>query len=149
VIPSASTSLSVAYRSALRMLKLVNALLDFSRIEAGERIAAIQAIDIARLTRDITAMFESTAQRAGVHLTVDCPPLTQLVEVDPDAWERIVSNVISNAVKFTPEGRPLLVVTGVLPSLRGRLRPAVRARSARKPGLQAARNAGRRSPSEN
>ncbi|MEO6857424.1 MAG: ATP-binding protein, partial [Solirubrobacteraceae bacterium] len=104
VISVARASLSVAHRSALRMLKLVNALLDFSRIEAGEQIAVIQATDIARLTREITAMFESTAQRAGLRLTMDCPSLPQLVEVDPDAWERIVSNLISNALKFTPEG---------------------------------------------
>jgi signal transduction histidine kinase len=95
--------LLAAHRSALRMLKLVEALLDFSRIEAGARIAAAPT-DVAQLTREIAATFRSTVERAGLRLVVDCPQLPAPVYVDADAWERVVSNLLSNALKFTLEG---------------------------------------------
>ena len=87
------------------MLRLwVNALLDFSRIEVGQDIGGFQKTDLARLTAEIAAMFQSAAHRSGVRLVVDCPPLPVHACADPDAWERIVSNLISNALKFTPSG---------------------------------------------
>jgi signal transduction histidine kinase len=86
------------------MLKLVNGLLDFSRLEAGEPIGTFQPTDVAQLTRDVAAMFRSTAARAGLRLSVDCPPLAETVYVDREAWERIISNLLSNALKFTPVG---------------------------------------------
>ncbi len=97
-------NIAVTSRSALRMLKLVNALLEFSRIEAGEQVVTFQRTDVARLTRDVASMFRSTAERAGLRLSVDCRSLPDPLYVDPEAWERIVSNLISNAIKFTPEG---------------------------------------------
>src|SRR6185437_10282604 len=105
-------SVAVAHRSASRMLRLVNSLLDFSRLEVGQDIGGFQRTDVARLTAEIAAMFQSAAHRAGVRLVVDCPPLPELVCADPDAWERIVSNLISNALKFTPSGE-VLVSTSV------------------------------------
>src|SRR5947209_4057303 len=86
------------------MLKLVNALLEFSRIEAGEQLSAFRPTDVARLTRDVASMFRSTAERAGLRFSVDCRSPSDALNVDPEAWDRIVSNLISNAIKFTPEG---------------------------------------------
>ncbi|MBV9717358.1 MAG: response regulator [Solirubrobacterales bacterium] len=100
----ARESLEAAHRGALRMLKLVNALLDFARIEAGTHLAAFAPTDLARLTCEIAAMFTSTVERAGLRLTVDCPRFSAPVYVDPEAWESIVSNLLSNALKFTPAG---------------------------------------------
>ena len=100
----ARDQIEIARRSASRMLKLVNGLLDFSRLEAGEPIGTFQPSDVAQLTRDIAAMFRATAARAGLRLSVDCPPLAETVYVDREAWERIVSNLLSNALKFTPVG---------------------------------------------
>ena len=95
--------IAVASRSALRMLKLVNALLEFSRIEAGEQVGVFRPTDVAQLTRDVASLFRSTAERAGLRLSVDCSH-GNLLNVDSEAWERIVSNLISNAIEFTPEG---------------------------------------------
>jgi PAS domain S-box-containing protein len=96
--------LEVAHRNALRLLKLVNTLLDFSRIEAGRAQASYDPTDLARLTSELASNFRSACDRAGLTLTVDCGPLPELVHVDRDMWEKIVLNLLSNAFKFTFEG---------------------------------------------
>ncbi|NNC22031.1 response regulator [Corallococcus exiguus] len=92
------------HRNGLRLLKLVNTLLEFSRIEAGRLHATAVPTDLAALTRGLASGFRSTVERAGLTLDVDCPPLPHPVKVDPDQWEKIVLNLISNAFKFTHQG---------------------------------------------
>jgi PAS domain S-box-containing protein len=94
----------IAHRNSLRLLKLVNTLLDFSRIEAGRAQATFEATDLATLTADLASTFRSMIERAGLRYLVDCPPLDQPVYVDRDMWEKIVLNLLSNAYKFTLEG---------------------------------------------
>jgi signal transduction histidine kinase len=96
--------LDLIHRNTKRLLKLVNALLEFSRIEAGRVLAACEPTDLASLTRDVASIFRSTIERAGLGFVVDCPPLSELVYVDPEMWEKIVVNLISNALKFTFRG---------------------------------------------
>lgn len=91
-------------RSAMRMLKLVNTLLDFSRLDAGERLRVFEPTDVAELTREVAAMFRSTAERAGLRLLIDCPSLPARIAVDRQGWEQIVCNLMSNALKFTNTG---------------------------------------------
>ena len=91
-------------RNAQRLEKLVNTLLEFARHEEGRARATFQPMDLAALTREFASLFESAAQRAGLSLTVDCPPLPETVWVDPEAWEKIVLNLVSNAVKYTHTG---------------------------------------------
>ncbi len=92
------------HRNSLRLLKLVNALLDFSRIEAGRVQARYQPVDLAALTRDLASVFGSAANRAELKLRVECSPLPQAVYVDRDMWEKIVLNLLSNAFKSTFDG---------------------------------------------
>jgi signal transduction histidine kinase len=94
----------VAYRNGLRLLKLVNSLLDFARIEAGRVQASYEPTDLAALTTDLASSFRSATDKAGLRLTVQCQPLPQPVYVDRDMWEKVVLNLISNAFKFTLEG---------------------------------------------
>jgi PAS domain S-box-containing protein len=96
--------LEVAHRNALRLLKLVNTLLDFSRIEASRIEAAYEPTDLATMTSDLAGVFRSAIERAGLRFAVDCPPLSQPVFVDREMWEKIVLNLLSNALKFTFEG---------------------------------------------
>jgi len=96
--------LDIVYRNQLRLLKLVNTLLDFSRIEAGRVQARFTPTDLAALTTDLASAFRSATERAGLNLIVDCPPLPAPVYVDPEMWEKIVLNLISNAFKFTFAG---------------------------------------------
>jgi len=96
--------LDIVYRNQLRLLKLVNTLLEFSRIEAGRVQARFTPTDLATLTADLASAFRSATDRAGLQLIVDCPPLPTPVYVDPEMWEKIVLNLISNAFKFTFKG---------------------------------------------
>lgn len=104
VSPAVHEVLAIAHRNGLRLLKLVNGLLDFSRIEAGRSRALFAPTDLAAVTADLASSFRSACERAGLTLTVDCPPLPEAVYVDRDTWEKIVLNLLSNAFKFTFEG---------------------------------------------
>jgi signal transduction histidine kinase len=104
-LPSdALASVNVAHRNSLRLLKLVNTLLDFSRIEAGRIDASYETTDLATATAELASVFRSAIEKAGLTLTVACPPLPEPVYVDRDMWEKIVLNLLSNAFKFTFEG---------------------------------------------
>jgi PAS domain S-box-containing protein len=102
----AVASLTVSHRNALRLLKLVNTMLDFSRIEAGRAQACYQPVDLAPLTAELASNFQSLCQKAGLRLIVHCTALTpdEPAYVDRDMWEKIVLNLLSNAFKFTLQG---------------------------------------------
>lgn len=96
--------LETAHRNSVRLLKLVNTLLDFSRIEAGRIEASYEPTDLAALTAELASVFRSAVERAGMRLAIDCPPLAEPLYVDRQMWEKIVLNLLSNAFKFTFEG---------------------------------------------
>ena len=102
--PEQRERIDAAFRNSLRLLKLVNALLDFSRIEAGRARACFEPLDLGALTQELASSFRSACERAGIALEVRCRPLSQAVYVDRDMWEKIVLNLLSNAFKFTLEG---------------------------------------------
>ena len=97
-------ALRAVHRNELRLLRLVNALLDFSRIEAGRIRASYEPTDLAQLTRELTAVFRSAIERAGLAFDVACEPLGAPVSIDRQMWEKIVLNLLSNALKFTFDG---------------------------------------------
>jgi len=96
--------LEVAYRNSVRLLRLVNTLLDFSRLEAGRIEACYEPTDLPKLTAELASMFRSATERAGLQLIVNCPPITEAAYVDREMWEKIVFNLLSNAFKFTFQG---------------------------------------------
>lgn len=96
--------LELVHRNALRLAKLVNTLLDFSRIQAGRMQARFEPVDLAAVTAELASVFRSAIDRAGLDFTVDCPPLPEPVYVDRDMWEKVVLNLLSNALKFTFDG---------------------------------------------
>jgi signal transduction histidine kinase/CheY-like chemotaxis protein len=100
----AREQLDVAYRNSLRLLKLVNTVLDFSRIEAERAEANYEPVELGAFTAELASVFRSTMAKAGLRFVVDCPPLAQPAYIDRGMWEKIVFNLLSNAFKFTFEG---------------------------------------------
>ncbi|HET9684646.1 MAG TPA: ATP-binding protein, partial [Gemmatimonadaceae bacterium] len=100
----------LAHRNSLRLLKLVNSLLDFSRIEAGRADAHYEPVDLAAYTTELASAFRSTVERAGLKLEVHAKPLSSPVYVDPDLWEKVVLNLMSNAYKHTFTGEIAVTV---------------------------------------
>jgi signal transduction histidine kinase/CheY-like chemotaxis protein len=96
--------LALVEHNGRRMLKLVNTLLDFARIEAGRVQAAYVRTDLGIFTAELASSFRSAIERAGMELAIDCPPGLTDAWVDREMWEKIVLNLISNAFKFTFEG---------------------------------------------
>jgi PAS domain S-box-containing protein len=96
--------IETTHRNALRLLKLVNSLLDFSRIEAGRVRATYLPVDLTQQTKDLSSVFESAMEKGGLAYTLELQPLPEKVYVDRDMWEKIVLNLLSNAFKFTLKG---------------------------------------------
>jgi signal transduction histidine kinase/DNA-binding response OmpR family regulator len=104
-IPAAlQTRLHLIHQNSLRLLKLVNSLLDFSRLEAGLLQPIFEPTDLAGATRAIASSFQPAMTRAGLSYRLECEALDELVFVDRDLWEKIILHLLSNAFKFTLEG---------------------------------------------
>ena len=97
-------SVELIHRNGLRLLRLVNTLLDFSRIEANRSQASYEPTDLAAVTADLASLFRAAIEKAGMALRVEAPAISEPVYVDREMWEKIVLNLLSNAFKFTFEG---------------------------------------------
>jgi PAS domain S-box-containing protein len=111
-IPAAEREqLQMVQRNGQRLLKLVNTLLDFSRIEAGRMQAAYQLTDLAAFTTELASVFRSAIEQANLRLVIDCSLLNAAAWVDREMWEKIVLNLLSNAFKFTLEGEIAVILS--------------------------------------
>jgi signal transduction histidine kinase/serine phosphatase RsbU (regulator of sigma subunit)/CheY-like chemotaxis protein len=99
-----SEQVELVHRNGQRLLKLVNALLDFSKLEAGRLQARFVPVDAGALTAELVGTFCDACQRAGLALEITCDELPERVYLDPDLWERVVLNLVSNAFKVTTSG---------------------------------------------
>ena len=99
--PEQRRRFEVVQRNGERLLKLVNTLLDFSRLESGRVQATYEPIDLTRYTAELASMFESAYDRSQLGLTIDCEPLPSRLYVDREMWAKIVLNLLSNALKAT------------------------------------------------
>lgn len=103
---SQASSISLVYRNARRLLRLVNSILDFARAEAGKLSSQFTPLSLGVITSELASSFRSAVESAGISFIVENnTPDDLLVWADIDKWEKIVFNLISNAFKFTTEGR--------------------------------------------
>lgn len=96
--------LSTAKENIDRLARLINNLLDVSKIEAGKMETRKGRLDIAALARDVVSAFETKARQKGLDLRVSFPAETVDVFADRDKMVQVFTNLVSNAVKFTPAG---------------------------------------------
>ncbi|HXH99410.1 MAG TPA: ATP-binding protein [Sphingobacteriaceae bacterium] len=104
-------AIETSHRNAMRLLRLVNNLLDFSRIEAGKVQAQYQLTDLAKYTTELASNFRSVVEAAGLLFQVKTDTLIQPVYIDKEMWEKIVLNLLSNAFKYTLNGSITISLT--------------------------------------
>ena len=97
--------MELAHRNGVRLLRLVNSLLDFSRIEAGRVEANYEPTDLGAFSADIASSFRSATEKAGLELVIETAKLGEPAYLDRDLWEKVILNLLSNAFKFTFEGK--------------------------------------------
>ncbi|MBW8684172.1 ATP-binding protein [Chitinophaga rhizophila] len=102
--PAVLDNIASTHRNAQRLLKLVNNLLDYSRVEVGRVQAFFQPVNLSQLTADLSSSFRAIIEKAGMQLHVECPPMSKQVYADQEMWEKIILNLLSNAFKYTMEG---------------------------------------------
>ncbi|MEM6326337.1 MAG: ATP-binding protein, partial [Bacteroidota bacterium] len=94
----------VALRNSRRLLRLVGQLLDVARIEAGSVRLELQRGDLAAYVATVAQPFVAAAERRQVAFSVTTPELPVWVPFDADHLDKVIANLLSNALKFTPEG---------------------------------------------
>ncbi len=104
ISPEMRSQLNVAHRNSIRLLKLVNTLLDFSRLEAGRLQVVYRPTDLTRFTLDLASNFDSAVNRAGLKFIINCETLPEMIYIDPNLWDKVVLNLLSNSIKHTFEG---------------------------------------------
>ncbi|NUU30625.1 PAS domain S-box protein [Arthrobacter sp. C9C5] len=97
----------IAAHNTDRLVRLVNDILDIERLESGKVDLELQECDVAVLAERSLEVMRSLADGAGVRLTLDARPAVHLV--DPDRIEQAVTNLLSNATKFSPAGSEVLL----------------------------------------
>lgn len=95
-------TVKIMERNAERLLRLVNQLLDLSKLEAGNLILEAKRGDIIQFVRTVAYSFTSLAEQKEITYEIGCPPGEEGY-FDTDAIDKIVSNLLSNAFKFTPD----------------------------------------------
>jgi signal transduction histidine kinase len=103
-VPRNLDRMNATHRNAMRLLKLVNTLLDFSRIESGRQKAFYTLTDIVSYTNNLAANFRAVVEKAGLKLIIKADSIIQPVYIDKQMWEKIVFNLLSNAFKYTLDG---------------------------------------------
>ncbi|WDY56450.1 ATP-binding protein [Pseudomonas sp. PSKL.D1] len=100
------TSLEVAHHSAKDLLGLIGDILDIVRIESGHLTLSPEPVDVAALVESVGRIFDGQARQKGLALEiVICPEARCHALLDPLRFKQVVSNLISNAIKFTEQGQ--------------------------------------------
>ena len=94
---------------ARKLTRLINNLLDFSRIEAGLRRYRVAPVDLASVTADVLASLDSQFRHQQFTVTSRVAPNIPPVLIDAEAAEQAIENLLSNAMKYSPEDRHILV----------------------------------------
>jgi signal transduction histidine kinase/CheY-like chemotaxis protein len=98
-------------RSAEGVLGILNDVLDLSKMEAGKMRLEARVCEPGQLVRDVRSLFERNAESKGVSISVEMGPQATRLIADPLRLRQVLSNLVSNAVKFTPRGGQVVIRT--------------------------------------
>jgi signal transduction histidine kinase len=110
---SIQKNIEIFHGNCIRLLKLVNTLLDFSRLESQKMEPVFEAVDLAEFTLDAASSFMPAVEQAGLKLDLHADTFKKEVYVDKNMWEKIVLNLLSNAFKYTLQGKIALSLKSV------------------------------------
>ena len=99
----------VAYRNSQRLARLVDDILDLQKIESGAMAFHLRPVELRPLLEQAVEANQAYAQRLGVELVLEETPATALVYADPDRLIQVMTNLLSNAAKFSPAGQAVRV----------------------------------------
>jgi PAS domain S-box-containing protein len=102
--------LATAMESVKRLSRIVNSLLTISKIESGKLDLQKTVVNICELIKDTVSNYESLAQENGLRLDFEVPQKSVKICLDPDKFKEVLINLISNSIKFTPEGGWIKVI---------------------------------------
>jgi signal transduction histidine kinase/AmiR/NasT family two-component response regulator len=102
--PEQRDRLELIERNAVRLARMVDAMLDFGRMAASKVTPRIEPLDVALETRTMADSFSRAFARAGLEFVVECVDTPRPAYLDRDMYERVVLNLLSNALKYTPSG---------------------------------------------
>ena len=102
--PDQQELVRTADASAYSLLRIINDILDFSKIEAGKLDIAQEAIDLNELLLSILRLFQESAQKKGIYLRGNFSRVPSMLRGDPVRVRQVVTNLVSNAIKFTHRG---------------------------------------------
>tara|TARA_B100001059_G_scaffold236563_1_gene287814 strand:+ start:417 stop:1841 length:1425 start_codon:yes stop_codon:yes gene_type:complete len=94
----------MAQRNTARLIQVVDELLDFQKLRTGHFSVKMERLDIVDLVRQVTIDNEPYAQKFSVSLTLEVPDFDVMVHADPLRIKQVLTNIISNAVKFSNSG---------------------------------------------
>ncbi|WVQ81842.1 hypothetical protein IAT38_003969 [Cryptococcus sp. DSM 104549] len=97
-------TLMMVRRNVRRLSRLVSTLMDVSRLEAGRMKGTFRPVNLGLLTRDLSMLFKAAIEKAGLKYVVEVDTSNQAAYIDPEHWEKIVFNLIGNAMKYTMSG---------------------------------------------
>ncbi len=102
-------SLELSYRNSIRMLSLINRLLDFrGKVKDGLDLR-VREMDIVLLVQEVSRSFRELAEEHGISFRMQIPPGPVMVWADRDRIESVLYNLLSNAFKFTPDAGSITV----------------------------------------
>lgn len=107
----AARLVAIAHGNCERLIRLINDLLDIEKIESGKMEFAMRKVMLGPLVQRTASANRPLAQDRGVILEVGLPPWPQAVLGDPDRLEQVLTNLVSNAIKFSPEGETVIIAT--------------------------------------
>ena len=109
--PDVKNMLEMVRLNGYRLLDLINRLLDFSKLEAGQMKLRLSSIDLNGIVQKLAAAATPLTNQRGIRLEVDCDPQLNSFAADEEKVDTIIVNLISNAIKFTPGGGTIRVET--------------------------------------
>ena len=105
--------LDKTYKSNERMINLINDLLNVTRIEEGRQVYNPVVADIEEVIRGLVSNYEDMARQKNLHLTFEkAVPVIPTVKIDLEKIKLVVSNLVENALKYTPAGGKIFVTLG-------------------------------------